>query len=168
MAGLALVGDLIDRVAGNDPVVIEHRLESVKLIPRDHVRGGEPRHHGYLTVEAVVRPEVTAPLRRRVFGMAVTARDDRDRGRPSAWSAAIDSLAVDFDGDGFNRRLLVVSAGNASDPNAWPDYPDSNDTDGIHDPAQAWNALTVGASTELVRITEPDAGGYSPSPPKEA
>ena len=166
MAGLALVGDLIDRVAGNDPVVIEHRLESVKLIPRDHVRGGEPRHHGYLTVEAVVRPEVTAPLRRRVFGMAVTARDDRDRGRPSAWSAAIDSLAVDFDGDGFNRRLLVVSAGNASDPNAWPDYPDSNDTDGIHDPAQAWNALTVGASTELVRITEPDAGGYSPIAPE--
>ena len=166
MAGLALVGDLTEHLAGNDPVEIEHRLESVKLIPRDRVRGAGPRHHGYLTVEAVARPEVTAPLRRRVFGMAVTARDDRDRGRPSAWSAAIDSLAVDFDGDGFNPRLLIVSAGNASDPNAWPDYPDSNDTDGVHDPAQAWNALTVGASTELVRITEADAGGYSSIAPE--
>ena len=166
MAGLALFGDLTKHLAGNDPMVMEHRLESVKLIPRDSVRGGSSHLHGHLTVEAVARPEVTAPLRRRVFGMAVTARDDRDRGRPSAWSAAIDSLAVDFDGDGFNPRLLIVSAGNASDPNAWQDYPDSNDTDGIHDPAQAWNALTVGASTELVRITEADAGGYFPIAPE--
>ena len=166
MAGLALAGDLNELLAGTDPVEIDHRLESVKLIPQDGVPGAGPRHHGYLTVEAVARPEVTAPFRRRVFGMAVTARDDRDRGRPSAWSAAIDSLAVDFDGDGANPRLLVVSAGNVRDSNAWSDYPDSNDTDGVHDPAQAWNALTVGACTDLVRITEPDAGGYSPIAPE--
>ena len=166
MAGLALAGDLNELLAGAAPVEIEHRLESVKLIPRASVPGGGPRHHGILTVEAVARPEVTAPLRRRVYGMAVTARDDRDRGRPSAWSAAIDSLAVDFDGDGANPRLLVVSAGNVNDSNAWSDYPDSNDTDGVHDPAQAWNALTVGACTDLVRITEPGAGGYSPIAPE--
>ena len=166
MAGLALAGDLNELLAGTDPVEIDHRLESVKLIPQDEVPGAGPRHHGYLTVEAVARPEVTAPFRRRVFGMAVTARDNRDRGRPSAWSAAIDSLTVDFDGDGANPRLLVVSAGNVRDSNAWSDYPDSNDTDGVHDPAQAWNALTVGACTDLVRITEPDAGGYSPIAPE--
>ena len=166
MAGLALAGDLTDLLASNHPVEIDHRLESVKLIPHDHTPGAGPRHHGYLTVEAVARPEVTAPLRRRVFGMAVTARDDRDRGRPSAWSAAIDSLAVDFDGEGAIPRLLVVSAGNVSDSNAWPHYPDSNDTDGVHDPAQAWNALTVGACTDLVRITEVDGGGYAPIAPE--
>ena len=166
MAGLALVGDLSELLADAGPVEIEHRLESVKLIPRAAMPGAGPRHHGYLTVEAVARPEVTAPLRRRVYGMAVTARDDRDRGRPSAWSAAIDSLAVDFDGDGANPRLLVVSAGNVRDPDSWSNYPDSNDTDGVHDPAQAWNALTVGACTGLVQITEPDAGGYSPIAPE--
>ena len=166
MAGLALAGDLNELLAGTDPVEIEHRLESVKLIPQRGVPGAGPRHHGYLTVEAVARPEVTAPFRRRVFGMAVTARDDRDRGRPSAWSAAIDSLAVDFDGDDANPRLLIVSAGNVRDSNAWSDYPVSNDTDGVHDPAQAWNALTVGACTDLVRITEPGAGGYSPIAPE--
>ena len=166
MAGLALAGDLNELLAGNGPVEIEHRLESVKLIPQAAMPGAGPRHHGYLTVEAVARPEISAPLRRRLYGMAVTARDDRDRGRPSAWSAAIDSLAVDFDGDGDNPRLLVVSAGNVNDSNAWSDYPDSNDTDGVHDPAQAWNALTVGACTDLVRITEPDAGGYSPIAPE--
>ena len=166
MAGLALAGDLSEPLAATGPVEIDHRLESVKLIPLAVVRGGGPRHHGYLTVEAVARPEVTAPLRRRVFGMAVTARDDRDRGRPSAWSAAIDSLAVDFGNDGANPRLLIVSAGNVGDPTVWPDYPDSNETDGVHDPAQAWNALTVGACTSLVQITEPDAGGYSPIAPE--
>ncbi len=166
MAGLALAGDLSELLAATGPVEIDHRLESVKLIPLAAARGAGPRHHGYLTVEAVARPEVTAPLRRRVFGMAVTARDDRDRGRPSAWSAAIDSLAVDFGDDGANPRLLVVSAGNVGDSTAWPDYPDSNETDGVHDPAQAWNALTIGAYTSLVRITEPGAGGYSPIAPK--
>ena len=142
MAGLALAGNLSELLDGADPVEIAHRLELVKLIPRDAAPGADPRHHGYRTMEAVARPEITAPLRRRVFGLAVTARDNRDRGRPSAWSAAIDSLAVDFEGDGGNPRLLVVSAGNVRDPNAWPHYPASNETEGVHDPAQAWNALT--------------------------
>ncbi|MCE2487921.1 MAG: S8 family peptidase [Desulfurellaceae bacterium] len=92
--------------------------------------------------------------------MAVTARDNRDRGRPSAWSATLDRLAVDADGEGANPRLLIVSAGNVNDSNAWAEYPHSNSTDGIHDPGQAWNALTIGACTNLVDITEPDASGY--------
>lgn len=165
MAGVALAGDLTPLLAGNGPVELGHRLESVKLLPDDRSDGGDPLHHGYLTKEAVGRPEVTASSRQRVFGMAVTARDDRDRGQPSAWSAAVDSLAVDVDGYGANRRLLVVSAGNIDDPKAWSESPTSNETDGIHDPAQAWNALTVGASTELVQITEPDASGYTPIAP---
>ena len=62
-------------------------------------------------------------------------------------------------------RLFVVAAGNVKDPNAWSEYPASNTTDGIHDPGQSWNALTVGAATQLVQITEPDAGGYQPIAP---
>ena len=165
MAGVALAGDLTALVAGTDPVEIEHRLESVKLMSAPGA-GGNPRHHGYVTVEAVARPEIAAPGRLRVFGMAVTAPDDRDRGRPSAWSAAVDSLASDVDGAGEHPRLLVLSAGNIQDSNAWLEYPDSNDTDGVHDPAQAWNALTVGACTELVQIAEPDTAGYGPIAPR--
>ena len=97
--------------------------------------------------------------------MAVTARDNRDRGKPSSWSATLDSLAVDADGYGDRPRLLIVSAGNIQDPYAWSHYPNSNDTDGVHDPAQAWNVLTVGAFTELSNISEPDAGGYEPIAP---
>ena len=162
MAGLALAGNLVENFDSKDLLDIRHRLESVKLLPHDGSGGTDSRHHGLLTIEAVSRPEITNALRPRVFGMAVTARDNQDQGQPTAWSATLDSLAADADGHGAQPRLLVVSAGNVDNLNAWSEYPASNDTDGVHDPAQAWNALTVGASTELVRITEPDAGGYSP------
>ena len=165
MAGVALAGDLTELVAGSDSVALEHRLESVKLLPGPGA-GGDPQHHGYMTGEAVARPEVTAPERLRVFGMAVSARDGRDRGQPSAWSAAVDALAADVDGAGERPRLLVLSAGNVDDLNAWARYPDSNDSDGAHDPAQAWNALTVGAFTERVRIAEADGGGLAPIAPR--
>ena len=165
MAGVALAGDLTELVAGSASVALQHRLESVKLLPGPGA-GGHPQHHGYVTGEAVARPEVTAPERPRVFGMAVSARDGRDRGQPSAWSAAVDALAADVDGAGERPRLLVLSAGNVDDLNAWARYPESNDSDGAHDPAQAWNALTVGAFTERVRIAEADGGGFAPIAPR--
>ena len=166
MAGLALIGNLADPVGADDPMSINHRLESVKLLPHEGAGGSDPEHHGYLTGQAVARPEIRAPFRSRVFGMTITARDNRDRGRPSAWSAAVDSLAADADGAGAHPRLLIISAGNVLDNTAWTDYPHSNDSDSLHDPAQAWNALTVGAYTDLVQITEPDACGYSPIAPQ--
>jgi len=136
LAGLALAGNLTEALASDETIEIRHRLESVKLLPTDGGNVGDPRHHGYLTTEAVARPEITDPYRHRVFGMAVTAKDNRDRGRPSAWSAALDRLATDVEGNSLTSRLLVVSAGNIDDPNAWVESPNSNSTDGIHDPAQ--------------------------------
>ena len=166
MAGLALVGDLSRVLDASDSVEIEHRLESVKLLPEDGANAGDDRHHGYLTTEAVARPEVTDPYRKRAFCLTVTARDYRDRGRPSAWSAAIDRLASDAEANNATPRLLIVSAGNVEDPNAWMEYPHSNSSDGIHDPGQAWNALTVGAYTELDLIGEADTEGYRPVAPQ--
>ncbi len=163
MAGLALYGDLTEPLASDAPLTVAHRLESVKLLQHDHDNQGEP--YGELTIEAVGRPEVTAPHRRRVFGMAVTTKDGRDRGRPSAWSASVDSLACDVLGEGMTPRLIAVSAGNVVDMDAWRHYPHSNATDGIHDPGQSWNALTVGAYTTKVDITEADAQSYQPIAP---
>ena len=166
MAGLAIFGNLSSELAGAHRIRIDHRLESVKFLNQDGGNAGIPAHHGYLTVEAISRPEIGAPARPRVFSMAITARDDRDRGRPSAWSATIDRLAADADNQGESPRLFVIAAGNVNDPNAWMTYPDSNASDGIHDPGQSWNALTVGAYTNLVNITEADGGGYVPVAPQ--
>lgn len=159
MAGLTLFGNLTDALDSNDTIDIRHRLESVKILQRDGGNNGDDKHHGYLTVEAVSRPVISHPDRNRVFALAVTAKDYRDRGRPSAWSAALDSLAADVEDAAANQKLIIVSAGN-TEQNGWINYPDSNTTDGIHDPAQSWNALTVGAYTKLTRITESDAQEY--------
>ncbi|MBF0311322.1 MAG: S8 family peptidase [Magnetococcales bacterium] len=155
MAGLAVYGDLTEVLASRAPVFIDHRLESVKLLRRDGDNDGAS--YGWLTEEAVARPEIQAPYRPRVFAMAVTATDSRDRGRPSAWSAAIDGLAADIHNDARSPRLMVQAGGNVSDNGVWFHYPASNATDGIHDPGQAWNALTVGAYTEKTRV----APGYT-------
>lgn len=165
MAGVALFGNLADALETQYPLTIGHRLESVKLVPLDGANGGDAQHHGYLTLEAVSRPAVTAPNRKRIFSMAVTAKDNRDRGRPSAWSASIDRIASDADEQAEEPKLFIISAGNIEDPNAWMEYPASNTTDGIHDPAQAWNALTVGAMTHLVNITESGTQNYQPVAP---
>lgn len=160
MAGLALFGDLSGPLSSSLPVHIGHKIESVKILAQDHANKGDAKLHGYLTREAVNRTIITDAFRKRLYGMAVSARDNRDRGRPSAWSASVDSLAVDAEGENEFPRLMVLCAGNIEDLNAWREYPASNTSDGIHDPGQAWNALTVGAYTNLVTITEKDAANY--------
>ncbi|CAN7464700.1 S8 family peptidase [Acidovorax sp. LjRoot118] len=159
LAGLALMGDLTHALADNALLPVPHRLESVKILrwPGDN----EGESYGAITAEAVARVEITDVDRRRVFAMAVSSTDALDRGRPSSWSAEVDRLACDYDARGASPRLFVLSAGNTIDSNAWAAHPDSLATNSIHDPGQAWNALTVGACTELSTITEDNAQQYA-------
>lgn len=50
------------------------------------------------------------------------------------------------------RSLLFI--------NAWKDYPDSNVLLSVQNPAQAWNALTIGAYTEKTIVNDPHFIGY--------
>lgn len=159
MAGLVTYGDLTDVLETSNPIELTHHLESVKLLRLDG--DNAHRHHGDLTQEAIARAEVTAPTRRRVVCMAITSKDNRDRGRPSAWSATMDNLASGAADD--TSRLIIISAGNVHRDN-WSDYPDGNSTDSIHDPGQSWNSLTVGAYTNKVTVP-PDADHYTPLAP---
>jgi hypothetical protein len=74
----------------------------------------------------------------------------------------IDALASDWASDGSRPRLFVVSAGNCNDTTAWLTHPVHLETESIHDPAQSWNAITVGACTDKVLIAEADAADYQP------
>lgn len=165
LAGLVALGDLSAALATDGPLAVAHRLESVKMTPEQGANAGDSRHHGYLFADAVSQPEVAAPDRPRVFTSAVTSDDDRDRGRPSAWSSTVDRLASDYDGNGQFPRLFVLCAGNTQDAQSWNAYPASLSSRGIRDPGQAWNALTVGAYTEKVTISEPDGQGLVPVAP---
>jgi Subtilase family len=161
MAGLALYGDLTPLLASDDPIVLAHRLESVKVLR--HHGDNQGKLYGDLTREAVARVEIGAPQRRRVTCMALSATDGRERGKPSTWSAAIDSLASGWEDE--TRRLFILSAGNVPREN-WHHYQDSNTSDGIHDPGQSWNALTIGAYTDKDAIDQAVHAGFTLVAPK--
>ncbi len=157
MAGLALYGDLTEVLASTENVRLNARLESVKILPPPP-KSNEPELYGKITEQAVYRVEVEAPSVPRTHLLSVMATDGRERGKPSSWSAAVDQLA--FGQDGEPERLWILSAGN-SEPKAWGSHPDHLETEQIHDPGQAWNALTVGAFTRQWRIEEEDYRDWS-------
>ena len=164
MAGVAAFGNLRSALASSGIVTLTHRLESVKILPPGRTENPQGLW-GHVTAQSVSIAEIQAPERKRIICMAVTATDTRDRGRPSSWSGAIDKASSGMD-DGI-QRLFVISAGNLSDPQDWSNYPDAQILESIHDPAQAWNALTVGAYTALTRITNPSLADYVPVAPAE-
>lgn len=160
MAGLILHGDLTAALSDNEHRILRHRLESVKILPPDGFDANEPQSYGVLTQSAVALPEISDPNRNRVFCMAVS-NQDVSGSTASSWSAAIDQAAVGrMIGDGDDdevqetdrrKRLFIVSAGNTPPET---DYTRLRlqDEFPIEDPAQAWNALTIGGCTDLVDI----------------
>lgn len=177
MAGLALYGDVGESITGSHPVRLRHRLESVKLLPPSGAN--PPQLYGALTATAASLVEIEAPERRRAFSVATTApwesgNDDEIAeivlGKPTSWSAAIDALAAGLsvdvlenegivfldEGEESARRLFVLAAGNVRSYE--DEYLDRCDVEPIEDPAQAWNGLTVGASTDLDSLDS--ATGY--------
>ena len=162
MAGLALFGDLTPHLAGTEVPSLTHRLESVKILPPDGFDPTEERLYGAFTKHAVALPETERPDRRRVFCLAVT-NEDRTGNRPTTWSAAIDQEAAGVTevGGRVPPRLFVVSAGNAPNEITMDRIADP-DTLEIEDPAQAWNAITVGGFTDLINVQEPQFAHYSP------
>ncbi len=172
MAGLALYGDLTEVLASADPVLLRHRLESVKILPP--TGANEPDLYGAITAQAAARPEIQAPLRRRVFSMAITAPADGQRGEPTSWSAAVDALAAGRSFDAVSEglvyldeaernahRLFVVAAGNVGEASLNADHLSICDTQSVHDPAHAWNALTVGAYTDKAGLQGTEYEGWT-------
>jgi len=160
MSGLAAYGDLTGFLGSDLPIKINHKLESVKILPNFGVN--EPELYGAITRSSIGRVEIENPERNRVFCMAVTTNDYRDRGKPSSWSATIDAISSGAEDE--QKRLILLSAGN-TDPSHLANYPESNQTDTVQDPGQSWNALTVGGYTEKVLIDDPDLSDYQPIAP---
>lgn len=144
MAGLALFGDLTEVLASNDRIQIYHHLESVKLIERNQAHN--PELYGAVTQEAIARGIIINPMHKRIFCMAVTSEEINHNGRPSSWSSAIDQSvfgSIELPND---TTIFFVSSGNLSLEER-VNYPFANQEISIQDPAQAFNAITVGAYT---------------------
>lgn len=161
MCGVAAYGDGIDvLLQSSDSIEMSFVIETVKLIPT-------PGHHhdkelyGLITKQALSRAEIEKPDRNRTTCLAISSEDGRDEGRPSSWSASIDQLCSGAEDS--RQRLIVVAAGNIAESTEWKNYPESNITQAVHDPGQAWNALTVGAYTDKAGLSDVNlAKTYSP------
>jgi len=156
-AGVCAYGNILTHLSGSHRIRIDHILESSKILPPPPAVN-PIESWGSKTIEGIARPEIQAPHRKRIFCMAITADDFRDRGRPSSWSSAIDQVTFGED----RKRLLVVSAGNTPIDNDIINYPEKQITESVQDPAQSWNALTVGSYTQLTTLTDPSLSGYTP------
>lgn len=162
MAGVCAYGDLQAVLTRKDPIRLRHRLESVKILPPGD-GSNDPELWGYVTAQGVYKAEIQSPYKHRVTCMAIASEDKRDRGRPSSWSGELDQLCSGAEDE--NKRLVIVSAGNITSWDTAQLYPQAQITDPIHDPEQAWNALTVGAYTNLDQIDDPSLRGYRPIAP---
>jgi hypothetical protein len=184
MAGLALYGDLAAAIVASGPIRLRHRLESVKIKPAPP-KSNPPELYGAVTATATSLVEIAAPTRRRAFSLAVTAEDQTGDvaagsillGRPTSWSASIDALAagrsIQTTDDGLvfldeatdaAHRLFIVSAGNVKHRDFQDDHLSRSDLEPVEDPGQAWNALTVGAYTQMdsLATARQDWAGWTP------
>lgn len=155
-AGLATFGDLHDALMSDEPIVINHRIESGRILPP--TGDNDPELYGAITVGTAAKLDVDNSS--RVYSLAVTAEPESEGGQPSSWSAEIDQFAAGAEDD--RQRLFVISAGNNREISPHVDYWDQLHLAEIEDPAQAWNALTVGAYTEKTTNDAPEFDGWSP------
>ena len=154
MAGLAAFGDLRKLMLSSGTWEQLHRLESVKLIRRSTEH--DPDNYGAVMLSAINEPESVAEGRPRVFCMAVTASGPNTFGNPSSWSTAVDVAAAGGQDETDRPRVILVSVGNTENHDDTFVYPDTMLSNPVEDPAQAWNAVTVGAITNHINIGETD------------
>ena len=145
MAGLALFDDLPGLVGSNGAEAPTIRLESVLVQPAMGIP--DVRLPAERLSSAVDIAEERA-LRPRRFCLAMSALDEGSDGGVASLSSEVDRLAAELGAE----RLFCVPAGNLSTPTYFGDYQVLNETSGLATPAQAWNALTIAACTDLDRV----------------
>ncbi|WP_404419003.1 S8 family peptidase [Marinospirillum sp.] len=157
-AGLAALGELDQVLLSQEDIQVAYRIESGRILPP--TGSNDPELYGAITVGTASKLEANNPFISRIYSLAVTSDPESIGGMPSSWSAEIDQFAFGLEDD--LQRLFVISAGNNTQINARLSCWDQVNLAQIEDPAQAWNALTVGAYTEKSTNDEEDFVDWSP------
>ncbi|WP_392713872.1 S8 family peptidase [Rhizobium ruizarguesonis] len=171
MAGMVLHGDLFWRMNDDQPVALTHYVESVKFLPPHGFPPNRPSAYGVVTQSAISTVEIERPNVSRSFCVASsTSLFAPDA--PSSWSGALDqisagSMAGEHDKDvaakDHPKRLILVASGNVI--GGQREEVEQHHT--LEDPAQSWNALTIGGFTgksELAQNLTPLAAANDKSP----
>ena len=152
VAGLALYGDLTDVLSSSENIQIYHGLESFKIFNsiQEDEKFDAPKFENAVSI-----PSINKPNNLRVYCLTIL-RNNVFKGRPSSSSAIIDKICF---GKELGQQLFIVSGGNV-EINKHEEYPFLNETECINDPAQAYNALTIGTYTRKDKIDI--STGYKP------
>jgi hypothetical protein len=157
-AGVVAYGDLLDFALSDELLESQFVLESGRILPP---RGAnDPKLYGDITLGTLSKLELQRPEFNRVYSLAITTEPEYIGGQPSSWSAQIDDAAFNFEES--LSRLFVISAGNNREIHALTDHWTQAELCQIEDPAQSWNALTVGAYTEKTTVDELGFEDWSP------
>lgn len=151
LVSLALYGDLDPLMNDARNIELKHAAESMKLLPpRVGFPATDPGNYGVVTQGAVSSVETERPNIPRTFCIA-SSTTDFPSDRPSTWSGAIDQIAagsmtgdrnLDIPAAEHPKRLVLVATGNVQGGML-----DVLSCQLLEDPAQSWNALTVGGFT---------------------
>lgn len=160
MAGLALYGDLKQALEDTGNIFIPQKIEAVKILPP---KGENPHQlYGAITQQAVSIAEIANPNIQRILCMAVSSSvHNTGDGSPTSWSASVDSITSAADEEGDNRLFFISSGNICPDELKRAKYPESNILHSVESPGQAWNAITVGAYTQDIVISDPSYKGFS-------
>lgn len=156
VASLALHGDLGFAMSDQRVIELTHTVESVKLLPPRGAAPTPPPSYGVVTQSAVSLVEISRPDALRTFCLA-SCTPLVDPSRPSTWSGALDQIAagaLEGEREGVGKaaqtpkRLVLVAAGNVVGALA------TEVAEGacLSDPAQSWNALTIGGYTAKTNL----------------
>ncbi|WP_375321861.1 S8 family peptidase [Aliivibrio logei] len=155
MAGVAMYGDLKLTLQSQN-YEVPGFLESAKIV--ENGVANDPLLYGDILEHVTYGIETIAPIDRRVYTLATTADYDL-MGAPSSWSASVDQLAAPHPDDD-TARLFVISAGNAM-LSGEKDIPTTNINASVQDPANAYNALTIGYWASEANLNETGYELYS-------
>jgi hypothetical protein len=157
MAGLALYGDMTDHIYATGPLTVNSDLCSVKIMPGRNEVPNDRELYGVIAEDAIIQAREAGAM---IQCSAVTA-DSSTVGEASSWSSAIDETLFN---EGKADSLLFVSVGNVEETDGQP-YPDFNLTSQVKDPAQSWNAISVGAYTNKCVINDSNYREINPIAP---
>lgn len=140
-------------------VHLTHGVESMKFLPPHGFPNTKPPSYGVVTQGAVGSVEVERPDALRSFCLA-NSSTDFPPSRPSTWSGALDQIASgSMPGDAIDgvpatdlpKRLILVATGNTQGGM----MVDVVLPQPLEDPAQSWNALSIGGFTTKEQLPAP-------------
>lgn len=141
MGSLVAFGDIAQAIA-LPSITIPYKMESVQIF--DLYNQIQDRELWGAITELSVQKTNSNPDIVNAYVMAASADNlSEEFGKPTSWSAKIDDIIFK------HNKLFAISVGNINRIIRADEYDEYQKDSCVEDPAQSWNALSIGAYTNL-------------------